>query len=223
MTAEQGSKGAFLPFLAAGSLLLLASAIGVHYGRQSVEQKAPLVETVLRPSPSVVVAVRELARLEGAVYSIERVVDLKEKQSRFFQLVQAEDAILLVASGEVTAGVDLAALAEGSVRIDPSRKKVSLTLPRATVFSRRLDNERTYVHTRKTDVWAKRQEDLESKARQEAERTLEEAAVRSGILPQAEKSVARTVESLLHSLGFTVVDVRFIDAEGEALPAEHEQ
>ena len=181
------------------------------------------METVLRPSPSVVVAVRELARLEGAVYSIERVVDLKEKQSRFFQLVQAEDAILLVASGEVTAGVDLAALAEGSVRIDPSRKKVSLTLPRATVFSRRLDNERTYVHTRKTDVWAKRQEDLESKARQEAERTLEEAAVRSGILPQAEKSVARTVESLLHSLGFTVVDVRFIDAEGEALPAEHEQ
>lgn len=204
--------------LAAGSLLLLASAIGVHYGRESATQESSAAETVVRPTPSVVVAVRELARLEGAVYSIERIVDLKEKQSRFFQLVQAEDAILLVAAGEVTAGVDLAALEEGAARMDAERRRVSLTLPRAIIFSRRLDNERTYVHTRKTDVWAKRQEDLESRARQEAERTLEEAALRSGILLQAEKSVARTVESLLRSLGFADVEVKFEGAGGEANP-----
>lgn len=172
----------------------------------------------MRPSPDVITAVRDLARLEGTVFHIERVIDVREKQSRFFDLLQTEDALLLIAAGEVTAGVDLGQLGPGDVLTDAERRKVVIQLPRASILSRRLDNERTYVHTRRTDAWALRQEHLETRARQEAERTLEEAARKGGILQQAEESVGRTVESLLRSLGYEQVVIRFRDA-GPAVPA----
>lgn len=199
-----------------GAALLFAAAAtaGLLVGRCEAEQpKAQPTVTEVRPSPNVILAVRHLARLEGAVFYLERVVDVKEKQSRFFDLLETEDAILLVAAGDVTAGVDLGALRPGDVITDEARQSVIITLPRATVSSRRIDNDRTYVHTRRTDTWAVRQEHLETRARQEAERTLEEAALNAGILRHAEESVGRTVESLLRSLGYQRVEVRFRDSE----------
>jgi hypothetical protein len=190
-----------------------ASALGLLLGRSTArEEKKSDSVTVIEPSPSVVVALRDLARLEGTVFHIERVVDLREKQSRFFDLVEAEDAVLLVAGGDVTAGVDLSGLAEGAVVADRATGRVSITLPRATISSCRLDNERTYVHTRRTDALATRRENLETRARQEAERTLEKAALDAGILAKAEDSVGRTVESLLRSLGYKQIEVRFVGA-----------
>lgn len=196
----------------AAVLLTIGAAAGLLVGRCGAETPTarPNV-TEVRASPDVITAVRHLARLEGVVFYLERVVDVKEKQSRFFDLVQAEDAILLVAAGDVTAGVDLGALQPGDVITDPTREAVVITLPRATVFSRRIDNNRTYVHTRRTDTWAVRQEHLETRARQEAERTLEEAALQAGILKHAEESVGRTIESLLRSLGYRQVEIRFRD------------
>src|SRR5688572_24311149 len=69
--------------------------------------------------PDVVSQVRELARLEGVSYHIERVIDLKEEQRKVFGLVSAGDAILLVASGDVVAGVDLGKLGPGDVQTTP--------------------------------------------------------------------------------------------------------
>lgn len=201
----------------AALLIAIGAATGLFVARRGAEPVTarPNV-TEVRASPDVITAVRQLARLEGVVFYLERVIDVREKQSRFFDLVQAEDAILLVAAGEVTAGVDLGALRPGDVVTDPARETVILTLPRATVLSRRLDNNRTYVHTRRTDTWAVQQEHLETRARQEAERTLEEAALQAGILQHAEESVGRTVESLLRSLGYRQIEIRFRDpAPGE--------
>src|SRR5262245_36249699 len=53
--------------------------------------------TVVKANPNVLVAVRDLARLESAQFHMERVIDLSEKQSHLFGLVESEDAILLVA------------------------------------------------------------------------------------------------------------------------------
>ena len=63
--------------------------------------------TVVQPTPNVLVAVKDLARLESATFHMERVIDLSDKQSLLFGLVQSEDAILLVAVADVSAGVDL--------------------------------------------------------------------------------------------------------------------
>ncbi|HEU5074509.1 MAG TPA: DUF4230 domain-containing protein [Polyangiaceae bacterium] len=190
-----------------GALLL---SVGLLIGRCSEEQNTPAASTtVIKHGPNVVVAVRDLARLEGASFHMERVIDLKEEQSRLDGLVTAADAILLVAAGDVVAGVDLTQMKEGDIQIDEAQKSVTLVLPRATVFSARLDNSRTYVHTRSTDLLAKRRESLETRARQEAERTLEADAVEAGLLPRAEENVARTIETLVRSLGYRDVRVKY--------------
>ncbi|HEY6726906.1 MAG TPA: DUF4230 domain-containing protein [Polyangiaceae bacterium] len=190
-----------------GALLL---SVGLLIGRCSEEETTPAASTtVIKMGPSVIVAVRDLARLEGASFHMERVIDLKEEQSRLRGLVTAEDAILLVAAGDVVAGVDLTQMKEGDIQIDEAQKSVSIVLPRATVFSARLDNSRTYVHTRSTDLLAKRKESLETRARQEAERTLEANAVEGGLLPRAEENVARTIETLVRSLGYREVRVSY--------------
>jgi hypothetical protein len=164
-----------------------------------------------QPLPDVITEVRELSRLEGVTYHVERVVDLKDKQQALFGLVPTEDAILLVASGDVVAGVDLGQLRPEDVVVAPDRRSVTLHLPPAEVFSARLDNDRTYVHTRQTDLLATRKETLETDARRAAEQTLRSAAEEGGVVKRAEESVGRTVRSLVRSLGFETVRIDFRD------------
>jgi hypothetical protein len=200
-----------------GSVALAAAVIGavifgLVVGRCSDAGPAPAPATsvtVVRPSPNVLRAIRDLARLEGAQYHMERVVDLSEKQSRFFGLIEAEDAILLVAAGDVIAGVDLAELRDGDVIVDGDKSRAKITLPQPKVLSSKIDNERTYVHTRRTDTLASRKESLETRARQEAERSIVEAAQQAGIIERARQNTRRTVETLVRSLGYTEVTVEF--------------
>ncbi|MFZ5896210.1 MAG: DUF4230 domain-containing protein [Myxococcota bacterium] len=174
--------------------------------------KAPLLPpasssvSVVRPLPSVLVAVHDLARLESVSYHMERVIDLTEKQSRLFGLVETEDAILLVAVADVSAGVDLSRLVEGDIQADPKLRRVKIRLPSAEIFHVKLDKEHTYVHTRKTGLLARRQEDLESRARAEAERALEEAAREAGVLLRARENARRVVEGLVRSLGYEQIE-----------------
>jgi len=164
-------------------------------------------EDSLRNRPHVVQAVRDLSRLEGASMHLERVIDLTDRQSRFFGLVQTEDAILLVAAVDVTAGVDLGKLKAEDVTADWETRSVRIVLPRPEVFSERLDSKRTYVHARTTGLLAKRDESLEGRARQEAERQAAQAAIDAGLLDRAGANASRAVEALARSLGYEKVEV----------------
>lgn len=194
-----------------GVLVLVAVGLGALLGRCSrpAKPKPAASVMVVRGTPSVVTAIRELSSIEGAQFHIEKVIDLTDKQSHFFGLVQSKDAILLVAAGDVTAGVDLSGLRDGDVHVDRAKGTAEITLPPAKILSHRLDNQHTYVHSRSTDLLAKRDQNLETRARQEAEKSIVEAAKKSRILPIAEASVKRTVESLVRSLGYRHVTVKF--------------
>lgn len=192
-----------LPFrLAALAAGLIVAVVAVLFVRQLFDGGA-----AVRSTPSVVVAVRDLARLESVEYHVERVIDVRDRQSRLFGLIRSQDAILFVAVGEVIGGVDLNELAEKDVVVDREKGTATITLPPARVLSVRLDNERSWVYSRTTDVLAQRREDLETRARQEAERTLEQAALDAGILQRARENAERTVASLVRSLGYTTVTV----------------
>lgn len=201
MTSSRPLRSWLLAALLIGGGTLLGR-FGSRWLDRSVEQ---------RRRPDVITQVRELSRLEGVSYHVERVVDLKDEQRTLFGMVSANDAILLVASGEVVAGVDLAQLRPEDVVVAPDQHSVTVRLPPAEVFSARLDNARTYVHSRKVDLLAQRDETLESRARQAAEQTLRAAAEDSGIVQRAEESVARTVKSLVRALGYTDVTIDFRD------------
>lgn len=197
-----------------GLLLVLASCVGAAGATWyfTPEEPEPEPEEVVevRPTPSVVVAVRDLARLEGASMRVERVVEITSRQRRLFGLVEAEDAILLVAAGDIVAGVDLSRLEDGDVVIEPEAGRATIYLPEAEIFSARLDNDSTYVYRRDTDYLARRRETLETEARREAEATLRQAAAQGDLEERAGRSAQRTVEALVRSLGFD--DVRVIVA-----------
>jgi hypothetical protein len=218
MTDAATARNRTFLWLLAGPLLFAAGAFLAMFVRPPVVTLPPASTTVteVRKAPSVLVAVRDLARLETAEFHMERVVDLREKQTHLFGLVQAEDALLLVAAGEVVAGIDLGALRPEDVIVDTAKGQASLVLPRPTVFTTHLDAKRTYVHSRKTDLFAKRAEALEGKAREEAERTLRLGAEEAGLLERARVNAERTVTSLVKSLGYAEVNVRFRDVPSTA-------
>lgn len=163
---------------------------------------------VVRPSPSVITAVRDLSRLETTSFHVERVIELTDTQEHLFGLVQGDDSILLVAAADVIAGVDLASLDEHAIVVDEAQHAATITLPHATVLATVVDEEHTYVHARTTDLLAQRSDDLETLARREAQTSLEAAAVQGGILDRADRGACRTVEALVRSLGYTEVTVR---------------
>jgi hypothetical protein len=206
-------KTSLLPFLVGGAALCLGIGLGLFAIKSCSAPPRPLLPpmtssvTVVRPTPDVLVAVRDLARLESASFHMERVIDLSDKQSKMWGLVTTEDAILLVAVAEVTAGIDLQKLTAKDVVVDPARRTARIELPAPEVLHAALDNEKTYVHSRKTGTLADRHENLESRARREAEKTLVDSARQAGLLTRASDNARRTVEALVHSLGYDKVEV----------------
>jgi hypothetical protein len=191
------------------SLFAFLAFITYKAGQRSVPPpEPPTTVTVERPMPSVILAVQSLARLQSVSFHMERIVDLTRKEQTLWGLVETQDNILLVAVGDVVAGVDLGKLREEHVTVDPGTKKVTIALPPAELFSARLDNEATYVHSRKTDLLGRADAQLESEARKRAERAIHDAALQAGILKHAQDSAMATVRSLALSLGYEVVIVQ---------------
>ncbi len=200
--------------LVAGAAFAGSGAVTCAYHALApTRAQRPADTLVVRGTSAVVSAVRDLARLEGASYHMERVIDVRDRQAHLFGLFESEDTVLLVAAADVVAGVDLTTMRDGDIRFDPEHRWAQVTLPPPSVFSARLDNEHTYVHSRRTDRLALRAESLETRARQEAESALRDAAVEAGILERARGNCARTVKTLIESLGFARVEVVFRDRE----------
>jgi hypothetical protein len=198
-----------LSFVTSAAFLGSALTTWIWRAAHVASKPSTTVTTVVHDSPSVIVAIHQLARLETTSFHIERVIDLKDKQTRLYGLIQGEDSILLIAAGDVVAGVDLSQLRESDVTYGKDGKSARIVLPQPTIFSTRLDNGRTYVHSRSTDTFAVRAETLETRARQMAERSLHDAALEAGILEQARVSAQRTIGTLVRSLGFQHVDITF--------------
>ncbi|WP_437686509.1 DUF4230 domain-containing protein [Sorangium sp. So ce176] len=197
------------------ALLVAAIVASVGFGALVVAPRlrapAPESGVAVRPSPALVIAIRDLARLETTEVHVEKVVDLTDRQSRLFGLVQATDALLLVAVGHVTIGVDLARLGDDDIAMDPETGVARITLPAPEVFSTRLDEEGTYVYTRSTSLLARRNEQLESRARKEATAAIEKAALEGDVMARARAQAERQLTALATQLGAKRVDIRWRD------------
>ncbi|MBC7172144.1 MAG: DUF4230 domain-containing protein [Polyangiaceae bacterium] len=163
---------------------------------------------VLRATPDVLTAVQDLARIETTRFHIERVIDLRDRHQWLFGMLEGEDSILLVAAGDVVAGIDLARLRPEDVQVDTERRRVRIVLPAPEVLSSALDVERTFVFSRETDLLARRSSGLETRARRAAEESIRNAALESGILVRAGNGARDTVGTLVRALGYEDVEIR---------------
>jgi hypothetical protein len=159
------------------------------------------------PTPNVLLSVQQLHRLEGASFHMERVIELTDEQTKLFGLIDAKDAILLVAVGDVVAGVDLDGVTQSDLDVDWPSRRAHLRLPSPQIFAVTIDNEKTHVVSRRTDMLATRREDLEGKARVEAESSMRQAAIDAGVIDHAKTGAEQSVTTLLRGLGFTDVSI----------------
>jgi hypothetical protein len=155
-------------------------------------------------SPSVVEKIRKLSRLETVVYSIDKVVE-GQRESLLFPNFLAGDKLLLIAHGEVIAGIDLDQLKPGDVSV--SGDTVRVRLPAPQLLSTRLDNQHTRVYSRTTGLLVAADPDLESEVRKAAEQQIAQAAITDGILDRARENAKTSVTALLYGLGFHAVEV----------------
>lgn len=157
--------------------------------------------TILPDPVTIINQVRPLARLETIQYSVEKIITAETGQEVFGALFG--DRLLFVAHGIVIAGVDLSKLAEKD--ISGRNGILEIQLPEAEVFIATLDNEKSYVYDRNTGLFRKADQDLETLARQAAEKEIFEAAVNDGILEQAALNAEVFLDRLLNDLGFVEV------------------
>jgi len=168
------------------------------------------IEQIIQPTPTIspdpvtiVKEVRGLSRLETAAYTIEKIVTAESQQGPLAFLLG--DQLILVAHGQVIAGVDLEKITEGDIQVD-EQGVVTVDLPQAEVFVAALSSEESYVFDRNTGVLGQKV-DLETEARKAAEEEIRRAALEDGILDMAQTNAKTTVRQLILRLGFD--DVQF--------------
>jgi hypothetical protein len=205
--------------LVACTLIVSITIVLVVQSLKSAVPTASSTRTVVRQGPDVLVAVRSLARLETVNFHMERVIELTDEQTHLFGLVGANDRILLVAAGDVSAGVDLAKVRPQDVRTDWEHRSVAMALPAVELFHATLDNARTRTYRRDTDTLAFRSDDLETRARQEAERAMRDAALQSGVLTRGKDNAERALRATLTSLCFELVELRWCEEPASARAA----
>ena len=155
-------------------------------------------------SPTVVEKIRQLSRLETVEYSLDKIVE-GERESAYLPNFLAGDKLLLVAHGEVIAGIDLGQFKAGDVLVNGDT--VHVRLPAAQILTTRIDNGRTRVYSRTTGLLVPSDPNLESEVRQTAEQQIAQAALEDGILDKARQNARTSVTALLYGLGFRMVDV----------------
>jgi hypothetical protein len=158
------------------------------------------------PTPAtLILRVRALSRLETIQYSMETIIEGGNDPGGILSFLGiGREKLVLIARGQVVGGVDFSRMEADDVVV--SGQKVTLYLPPAEVLFSKLDNKRTGVYEYEKGLFTRRDVQLESELRAQAEEELVRRAVEDGILMQAETNAKAYLLLLLHSLGFTEVE-----------------
>jgi hypothetical protein len=191
-------------------IVLLSVALGV--GLTRFGSSLPFVGTLFgeqpartTTSPVVVEGIRELDEL-ATVRWTESVVVTRESGGSRLEKALTGERVVLVASGEVEAGVDLAEIGRDDVRVDG--ETVTIRLPRPEILGSSLDEESTRVYDRDRGLLNLGADDaLVQDARRDAEAGILKAAENNDILQQAETNAENSIRAFVTTLGFE--EVRF--------------
>ncbi|PJE62385.1 hypothetical protein COU88_05295 [Candidatus Roizmanbacteria bacterium CG10_big_fil_rev_8_21_14_0_10_39_6] len=161
--------------------------------------------TIRTNRAAVIKEMRNLQRIETAAFTIEKIVDGGTNGTIFQQLLFG-DKILLIARGQVIAGFDLSQISEKDIVIEDNN--IIVTLPKPQILVATLDNAQTRVYDRKRGILNPGDINLESKVREAAQKSIEEAACQSGILTQASDNARKQLTSILSALGFIQISIQ---------------
>ncbi len=193
--------------LAAAGVLALAAAI---------PNLNPFgTETRDRSQPPLLKSLQRLSEYRAATANMQVVVDIEQDDKILPSFLKGRRT-LLVAAGNVDAGVSFAGLDAGAVAVSKDRTTVTVDLPRAELSPARLDLRRTRVYDQQRGVLDRvgdafsEDPDEQRALLAQAQDKLTAAAREDGQLRiAAERNTRSMLENLLHGLGFERVTVRF--------------
>ena len=188
-------------------IVVLSVGLGIGISRFDFAEKMPLVGPLLqeRPaqtttSPVVVEGVRELDKL-ATVRVTESIIVTRESGGDVLDRLFSGERVLLVATGNVEAGVDLSEVGEDDVRVEG--ETVTISLPEPEVLSVSLDEQKTRVYDRDySPLNLRPDDDLVEEARASAEEKIEVAARENGVLDTAETNAEGSIGAFVRALGF---------------------
>lgn len=191
-------------------IVVLGVALGVGLARFG--ETLPLVGPLLGEKPPrtttgpvVVEGIRELDQL-ATVRWTESVPVTKESGGDIWERVFGGEKVLLIATGNVEAGVDLGDIHKDDVSVKGDT--VTIDLPEAEILSSSLNEKTTRVYDRDFGPLNFRpDDDLVEKARLRAVGKLETTARENGILDTAEENAEDSIRAFVTTLGFE--EVRF--------------
>jgi hypothetical protein len=206
-----GKKGSGLGTTLVLALVIVVLSVLLGVGLANYGDRLPLLgplfveePTRTTTSPVVVEGIQELDWLATVRWTESVVVTRESGGTRLEQFLTGE-RVLLVATGEVEAGVDLAEMSEDDVRVDGDR--VTIDLPEPQILSSSLDEERTRVYDRDRGILNLGMDDvLLQEARQDAEAEIVATAEENGILQTAESNAEESIRAFVTTLGFEEVE-----------------
>ncbi len=193
-------------------IVILSVALGVGISRFDFMQAMPILGPLLedRPArtttgPVVVEGVRELDQL-ATVRWTESVPVTRQSGGDVLDRLFSGEEVLVIATGEVEAGVDLSEIGKDDVRVQGDT--VTMRLPEPEILSSSLDEEKTRVYDRDfSPLNVRPDDDLVEEARLRAIEKVEETARENGILQTAEQNAEDSIRAFVTTLGFR--EVRF--------------
>lgn len=207
---KKGNSSLLITLLLAASIVVISVVAGIGLARYGAN--LPVVgwlfgegQSQTTTSPVVVEDIQKLDRLD-TVRMTQSVVVTKETGGTELRRFLTGEEVLLVAVGNVEAGVDLSNLTEGDVRVED--KTITLRMPEPEISSVSLDEEQTRLYDRDQGVLRLRpDETLVEEARREAQDELVAAARQNDIRATAESNAEDTIRTFLTTLGYE--EVRF--------------
>jgi hypothetical protein len=207
-----GRKGGGLGTTLVLALVIVVLAVALGVGLARYGSTLPLVGPLLgeRPArtttgPVVVEGIRELDQL-ATVRWTESVPVTRESGGDIFDRLFNGEKVLVVATGNVEAGVDLGDVGKDDVRVDGGT--VTIDLPEPEIFAATLDEQKTRVYDRDSSpLNVHPDDDLVEEARLRAVEKIEDAALENGILHSSERNAEESIRAFVTTLGFE--EVRF--------------
>lgn len=179
--------------------------IGLYFGSKLSRLFGHQGATRTYDTPVLLQQVQTLSELVTVKYVVEKVEVWEDPPSGLLaQFVAGDNRILLLARGNVKAGVDFAQLKSADLRVDG--KTIWINLPPARITDAYLDDKETKVIQRTTGFLRSFDKDLEQNVRRTAVEDMRQAASRGGILRDANERARTQLASFFQLMGFEKVE-----------------
>lgn len=175
----------------------------------SLPTPAPTPTPVIITNTAIVQQIHQVSRLETTLYTVETVVEADQQgviNTPLGQINLGSDRLLLIAHGRVTAGIDLSKLTEEDVTVSGDGKQIKVKLPPVEIFSSNIDEQKTRVYDRQTNLMGA-SPSLETEARRGSVYKILATACEDGIMQHANQDAKDAVERILRLSGFATVAV----------------